>query len=80
MKILSAVIDRIRGDTAIVTFEGNRSPQSISLKELPKGVKEGDWLSIAEDNGVFKNIEIDQQKRISMEQAIADKLKQLRNK
>lgn len=41
-----AFVDSIEGDTARVLIGGKSSPADLPKSCLPKGTREGDWLSV----------------------------------
>lgn len=69
---MKAVVDRIEGDYAIVIFEDYQVKTDIPTVLLPKGTKEGDWLTFI--------IKADSTTTASMYRKNKDLLEKLKNK
>ncbi len=73
-----AVVDRFEGNKAVLFIEDD---EHVVLKsELPKKVKEGDWLQIEFEKGKLVSAEIDEAENARTRERIAEKLVRLRKR
>jgi hypothetical protein len=73
-----AGIDRVESEQVVVLFEGETQPVNIRLADLPKGVREGDYLQIEMQDGEVVRAKIDADAKDEAEKRIQAKLEGLR--
>jgi hypothetical protein len=71
-----AVLDRFEGNKAILLI--NEKPQTFFKSELPKNVKEGDWLLVEIDKGKLIHAEVDEDEKAVAKKRILEKMATLR--
>lgn len=76
-----AVVDRIVDNNKAVLLVGdNEVEHVIDINELPKGIKEGDWLQVQLKGGKIVKIELDEQETEDVKKRIEDKMAKLKKK
>jgi hypothetical protein len=73
-----ASIDRFEGNIAIVIVSEENKQYLVNKSDLPKGAKEGDWLSVEISGEKITKMEIDIQAKEESEKRIQSKLDSLR--
>lgn len=80
-QIQKAVIDRIEDGKIAVLFIGEEERRfNVPLNQLPRGVKEGDWLKIELEGQEILKADIDKEETAKRLQRIREKLARLRGK
>ena len=74
----SRVVDRIECEWAVVLFQGETEPANIRLADLPRGIKEGDFVRVERQEGVVVQAEIDREAKAEAHKRIQAKLERLR--
>lgn len=73
-----ASIDRFEGNTAVVILSDENKQYLVNKSDLPKGAKEGDWLSVEISGEKITKMEIDLQAKEESTIRIQSKLDSLR--
>jgi hypothetical protein len=71
-----AVIDRFEGKMAVLLV--GEKPVNVLRSELPKEVKEGDWLEVEFEVGRLVSARMDPEEKERMRKRIEEKLERLR--
>jgi hypothetical protein len=74
----SAVIDRFEGDYAVLFFTDSITSINVLRRDLPEGVREGDYLKMEWRDGEIIQAEYDEQATKETRQRIQAKLERLR--
>jgi hypothetical protein len=73
-----ASIDRFEGNKAVVIVSDENKQYMIDKSDLPKGAKEGDWLSVEISGEKITKMELDLQAKEESTMRIQSKLDNLR--
>jgi hypothetical protein len=73
-----ASIDRFEDNMAVVIVSDDKKQYIVSKSDLPKGAKEGDWLSVEISGEKITKMEIDLQAKEESTIRIQSKLESLR--
>jgi len=74
------VVDRLEADLAVVLVGSDERPVTVKRDLLPKGVKEGDWLSLETDGVRVLTASIDEGATAAARARVAEKLERLRRR
>ncbi len=76
-----AYLDRFTdNEKAVLLVDQLQQEFLIAITSLPTGSSPGTWFTVTIENGEISNFQIDEEKKATMEQEVAERMQRLKSK